>query len=637
MNTHAEITFEQFKEEWLTDVRQGNPSTVELGRRFAHKLLTQWRDIDPSSDDVVYCDGSGDGGIDVAYLDRGEDADTDVDLESIGDTWYLVQSKYGSAFQVSDTLLRESRKVIDTLDGTRTNLASLAQDLIERLHTFRRQASERDRIVLVFATVPPLTQEQKGTLDDVRNMGRGRLGPAFDVEAVSVETIYQRTLEEILARSRVNVALRAELSSSGEGLLVGSVPLIELYNFLKAYRGQTEDMDKLYEKNVRRFLGSRTRVNKAIQKTLQEAPELFGLYNNGITIVVQDFQRDGDGLTTLVDPYVVNGCQTTKTIWEVFHRKLETGGTGSTDPKIQTWRGQAAQGVVVTKVVRVGHGGEDLLRDITRWTNTQNAVREKDFLALSDDFSTWSRQMADRYDIFLEVQRGAWDSQRAYQKQHPGAKQFKEHANAADLLKIYGAGWLREAGTAFGKNGPFLPSGSVFKRIVGDSSADGDIFGVDDLYTAYRLDKEADRLGFGRGAEQPTRRQTRFLFCMTVLELLRHVLILSQRDPTPKLYTRTLLVLWAPGNEPAAQALMDAAANVVDEYMTPGAEDSMHAEPEFKKRFNDVNTFLKWEGLGKSEENTPRYRTLIALSRKMLTKKVGGQPSDFEVIRAAIQ
>lgn len=43
------VTFENFKQAWLDDIVSDNPSTTELGRRFARKLLTQWRDIDDSS------------------------------------------------------------------------------------------------------------------------------------------------------------------------------------------------------------------------------------------------------------------------------------------------------------------------------------------------------------------------------------------------------------------------------------------------------------------------------------------------------------------------------------------------------------------------------------------------------------
>jgi hypothetical protein len=73
------IAFTDFLEAWMTDIEDGNPSSVQLGSRFAHKLVTQWLDIDDSSDDVIYCDGAGDGGIDVAYLHIGDSGDTDKD------------------------------------------------------------------------------------------------------------------------------------------------------------------------------------------------------------------------------------------------------------------------------------------------------------------------------------------------------------------------------------------------------------------------------------------------------------------------------------------------------------------------------------------------------------------------------
>jgi hypothetical protein len=61
---------------------------------------------------------------------------------------------------------------------------------------------------------------------------------------------------------------------------------------------------------------------------LKEAPERFGLYNNGITIVVGDFKIEGGKVMELIEPYVVNGCQTTRSIREVCRQRLETGGTG---------------------------------------------------------------------------------------------------------------------------------------------------------------------------------------------------------------------------------------------------------------------------------------------------------------------
>ncbi len=628
------VAFEGFRDEWLAEVKQGTPSTTELGRRFAVKLLTQWLEIDGQSEDVVYCDGAGDGGIDAACLHRGEGVDVEGEGRVEGDTWYLVQSKYGSAFAGTSTLIEEAQKVIDTLDGKRPKLSSLSQGLLERLQNFRRQASELDHIILVFATVDPLTGDQKRALEDVRNMGRARLGPAFDVEAVSVDTIYRRAQEEALAGPpRLRVPLKGALAQSGADLMVGSVSLLDLYDFLKAYRAKVGDLDELYEKNVRRFLGSRGKVNRAMHRTLKEVPERFGLFNNGITIVVTDFESC-DGRIELTEPYVVNGCQTTRTIWEVCHQQLEAGGTGR-DAALEDWRKRAGEGVVVTKLVKVGTSGDDLLRDITRYTNTQNAVREKDFIAITSDFRSWAKQMADTYGVFLEVQRGGWDSRRALQKQDPNARQFKEAANAFDILKVYGAGWLGEAGSAFGTNRAFLPNGPVFKRIMNYDGTE-EAFGVEDLYAAYRLHRGADEYGFGRGA-QPTRRQTRFLFFLVAVDLLRDVLIRNGKKTAPKDITRAFVKLFTAGNEATAKTLLDQAIEAIDEYMTTGTDDCVFAEPSFQNDYNnDLNGFLKWEQIGKTEAATPRLRSLLAAYKKTMGRKSGTVPSPREAIAAVL-
>ncbi len=292
---------------------------------------------------------------------------------------------------------------------------------------------------------------------------------------------------------------------------------------------------------------------------------------------------------------------------------------------------------MVTKIVKIGDSGEDLGLAITRYTNSQNAVREKDFLALTSDFRTWASLMADRYDIYLEIQRGGWDSRRALQKQRPEMKQFAKSANAFDLLKVYWAGWLAEAGTAFGKNGPFLPNGSIFKRITEPINGDGEAFGVDDLYAAYHLLCAAYDLDFGRGASKVMRRQTKFLFHMVTIDLLEDVMTRSNIEKTRKNCSRALLELFSGGNEPAAEALLNTATEVIDSYLTEGTDACVFDEPAYRNTFNyDLNAFLKWEKLGKSENDCPRLRSLLGVSKLSMGHKTGGNPSIRETIKAAI-
>ncbi len=623
------VDFEAFRQEWLEDIVEGNPSTVELGSRFSQKLITQWLDVDESSDDIVYCDGSGDGGIDIAYLNRGESSDEGTEE---GDSWYLIQSKYGKAGADLKTLVLEAQKIIDTLDGKQKNLSCLTQDVLERLLIFRSKASERDKLILVFATEEPLNAQQKRALDDVRAMGIDRLGGIFDVEAVSIATIYQRLLE--VRTIQINIPLSSK-DAKGDQLLLGAVKLRDLYKFMKQYRDQTGDLDRLYEKNVRRFLGTRRKVNAAIKKTLEQEPENFGLFNNGVTLVVQDFSRvPGQAKFKLVEPYVVNGCQTTKTIWDVLFKKLESGGTGS-NPKLKEWEEKLKQGVVIVKIVKVGSKGEDLLTRITRYTNSQNAVSEKDFLALTQDFRTWAKQMEDKYNLFLEIQRGGWDSQKALQKQNPTNPQFTESANTFDLIKVYGAGWLGEAGLAFGKNPPFLPNGTIFKKIM-DKQEGKKSFGLDDLYAAYQLQKVSEKYEFGRKAKE-TRRSTRFLFYMVVIELLKSVMIGAQTDTTNTNITVAILKLFKPENQLACDALLDTSIQLIDEYMTPGNDESVHNEPEYIKRnLRNVNDYIQWEDLGKNKESSPKLLGLLDIHKRTMKRPTSGQKSPFDLVLEAI-
>ena len=77
----------------------------------------------------------------------------------------------------------------------------------------------------------------------------------------------------------------------------------------------------------------------------------------------------------------------------------------------------------------------------------------------------------------------------------------------------------------------------------------------------------------------------------------------------------------------------------LDDYLDPGVEDSIYNEPAFKNEFaNDLNGILKWEGLGKNETTTPRFRSLIARYRLVMGMAgVGGQKTARDLIAAAIK
>ena len=263
-----EITFEEYCEEWLREFTEGDLPPFEKGQRFANKLVTHWLNVTDDDEDLVLCDGTGDGGIDIAYLHRADIDDSEQEGQSVeGDTWYLIQSKYGTAFQGSDTIIKEGRKVIATLTEENTRLSEHVSQLIGRLNTFQHQASERDRIILVFATDLPMTESDRQALNDIRMLGRQQFSPIFDVEDISLQTIWEA--RDTVQQISLSLTIHGNFVDPSSGLRVGTIPLTDLYQFLKAYRDKTGNIDQLYEKNVRQFLGSRKKVNRGIEKNIE--------------------------------------------------------------------------------------------------------------------------------------------------------------------------------------------------------------------------------------------------------------------------------------------------------------------------------------------------------------------------------
>lgn len=611
------VEFEKFEAQWLEDIQAGNPSTTKIGNRFAQKILKDWLEIDEASAEVILCDGAGDGGIDAAVFIK---ADPSEGIE--GNTWLLIQSKYGTALSGSNTVTIEAQKLFDTLEGKRLSLSSISTELVSRIRNFLENKGTRDKLEYVVATSRALTESESGYLNNVRVLGRDKFGECFGVETISIETIYKKVCdEEHVPVPQIVVKLSTSVTVSTKELHIGATTLPNMFSFMQEYKKKSGDLDMIYEKNVRKFLGNKRKVNKGIEQTIENNPERFGLYNNGITVVAEELSSDGNGTLTLVNPFIVNGCQTTRSIWAVLQRKLNAGGSAPTEKQIE-WEERLRQGVVVTKIVLVGAGGEELLTETTRYTNMQNAVVEKDFIALEKDFRTWAPAFSKQFGVFLEIQRGAWEARLAFQKQNPSViPQYTESANAFDLLKTYAAGLLVEPGIAFGKNPPFAPGGSLFNKIVNDPD-----FGVEALFAAYQLQRIASGYRFGRGADKPQRGQTRYLFMMITVDLIKYCLISLKKSDEKSLLVKAIQKL---AEVDLLKLIGDASVLTVDDYLTNGLEDTIYLEPEFKKT-NDLNAFLKSDRLGKNDDFSPNLRMQLSLMKRSfkLNSSIFKQVSD---------
>lgn len=132
---------------------------------------------------------------------------------------------------------------------------------------------------------------------------------------------------------------------------------------------------RLLEANVRSFLSATGKVNKGIRDTLKQAPDRFMAYNNGIVLIADDIrltrsEDGGTGIAWLKGMQIVNGGQTTASIY--FTKKR--------DPSIDLGPVRIPAKVIILR----SDGNDDeeaLISDISRYANSQNAVRMSDLSA----------------------------------------------------------------------------------------------------------------------------------------------------------------------------------------------------------------------------------------------------------------
>lgn len=133
---------------------------------------------------------------------------------------------------------------------------------------------------------------------------------------------------------------------------------------------------RLLEANVRSFLSVKAKgVNAGLQNTLRNAPERFMAYNNGIVLVADEMRLDrasdgSPGIVWLRGMQIVNGGQTTASIF--FAKKKFAD--------IDLSKVRVPAKIIVMKEADPTKE-EALVSDISRYANSQNAVRQSDLSA----------------------------------------------------------------------------------------------------------------------------------------------------------------------------------------------------------------------------------------------------------------
>ena len=403
----------------IREYSEAAKSEVEKGNNFLHWVLT--RVFEATEDDAAdaIIDGANDLGID-AYLP--------VDFSD--NTIRLFQSKYGTSHSV-DAIAKFKEDVKRLLDKDVTKMRPELAQLVTKIK------EKNLKIKCCYVT------DQKIEYDD-------EIVDVLDIEKI-IQKLWER-IKKPAAGKKSTIKLEKMLRHGNT--ILGILKLRELTDFVSRNR------DYVFESNIRQWMQFKTSVNKGLRETLQTNPGKFFYYNNGITIVVSDFEELAQNMIKLDAPQIVNGAQTSNSILD--HAK----------------RTKNMEGFMTVTIIKADDEQEQ--NNITKYRNSQNSVRGKDLVSLMDFHKSIKSQLKN-CGYFYEIQAGSFDTKtKSEQCNHEGDSIYNHYLPdkhkkvivAKDAIQALVAGIEQRPTESYSSPAQFLPRGSKYDDVFNDNLKD---------------------------------------------------------------------------------------------------------------------------------------------------------------------
>ncbi len=392
-------------------------TSVEKGHLY---LLWHLINVEESLEDVAenaIIDGGYDEGIDAYLVDHEEKRIR------------LFQSKYGISHSIGEI----DQFVQDVERLKEKEQSKLKRDELQYLWKYLNDKKMKVELVYITDQFVDDYQNKK-----VRVMGRNQV----------YQTLWERIKKPAKGQNASLRILKTPLEHKNSKVcVVSAFDLAEMVEKNEHY---------IFESNIRKHLGGKGSINKKISKTLEDDPHNFFEWNNGITITVDDVSIKNDELH-LKGAQIVNGAQTSKSILDKKKK------ANSLDAEVLVT-------VIKTK-------DEEYQRRITKYRNSQNAIKGKDYVSLQDYFIS-IHHMLERIDYFFEHQQGSWlnlsssDKMKyhgndVYNKYLPNTKdrcRIKDDSAIASFVSYF----EQKPNEVYGGIGKYLPTGAKYETVFND-------------------------------------------------------------------------------------------------------------------------------------------------------------------------
>ena len=348
----------------------------------------------PTEDDLLgsITDGKDDLELDAYYVDD--------DARIV----YLFQSKYRA--KPGNLPMSDLANFLDVPNKLASPhiLASLTnQKIAQFAPTFRRCVLDRYELQLVYLTTARATKRLQVRASDWADS-------AFSLEIggeeVSVpHSVVIRDIQDLISVvdslneiKEIELTLEIDPSAYHESKLGEFGCLIATLDLIKLAETFDEHRYAIFRHNPRGPLGSASIVNRYIRETLADPTRrrLFQLMNNGLSAVCASFKvlHDGDEAVrvSVRDFQIVNGCQTTFTVYDHWRRGGKLDGA-----------------TVTLKLAEVPSSSSIVRHEISSASNKQSQMKDWDFLFDEPEQTRLQREFSELTPpVFYELRRGEY-------------------------------------------------------------------------------------------------------------------------------------------------------------------------------------------------------------------------------------
>lgn len=336
-----------------TDPELENKLQTRCLAAFAVKFLTDCTAIDAANS---VTDGGDDNGLDAIYYSESQNC------------LVIAQAKWikdGKSEPDSAEVGKFCRGVKDLVECEFDRFNDRIQQRRESIECALSMFNCRIVLVLIHTGKVDLAIHATRQMDDLL----GELNDASEIAAF--HNLGQERVYAMMAEGASGGAVNLELSLSSWGKI--ETPYSAFYGMITGSEVANwwhQFGELLFVKNLRSTLGH-TDLNRQILTTIEDRPEDFWYFNNGITVTAKSVERTAAGAGSrelgnfkAIGAHVVNGAQTVSSVGR-FHGDLN---------KLEKVR-------IPLRIISLQEAADEYEALITRSNNTQNRIEARDFVS----------------------------------------------------------------------------------------------------------------------------------------------------------------------------------------------------------------------------------------------------------------